>query len=128
FGDRSSRHAPLDLAAGQRLGPDDQPGAAFGEARRAHRVLDAALPEDFHGAGVDAARFRRQRGAAMALDQERAYAVLREQQRGREPHRTAAGNQNGYFEHFCPSSWLVGKMGATASAVAFGETTSPGGS
>jgi len=39
------------------------------------------------------------RRARVALDQQRADAVLGEQQRGGQSDRTAAGNQNGNFEH-----------------------------
>jgi hypothetical protein len=41
----------------------------------------------------------------MTLDQQRADTVLREQQRGHQAHRAAAGNQNWNVEHGLPF-WL----------------------
>ncbi len=96
---RAAGHEAMDLAARQRFRPDDQARAGLRQPRRTHRFLDAALPEHLHGAGIDAARLRRQRGAGMTLHHQRLDAVLRQQQRGHQADRAAAGNQNGDIEH-----------------------------
>jgi len=83
LGGGAAGYPALDLPAGQRFGPDDRSQPAFLQPRLPDRGIDAALPEDFHGARVDAARFRRDRGARVSFDQQRTHAVLREQQRGR---------------------------------------------
>jgi len=97
---RATGHPALDLGAGERFGPHDQPHPAFLQAGFPDRGVDTALPEDFHRPCIDAARFRRKRSARVALDQHRGHAMPGQEEGGGEADGTAAGNQNGDVEHF----------------------------
>jgi len=73
-------HAALDLLAGKGLGPDDQPQPSFRQSCVPDRGIDAALPEDFHGTGIDPTRFWRECRARVTFDKQRAHTVPGEQQ------------------------------------------------
>ena len=62
--------------------------ARIGEGDVAHRLLDSDLPEDLHRPRVDESRLRIDRRPGVLLDQQRGDAVMTQEDRGAQSHRT----------------------------------------
>jgi hypothetical protein len=73
------------------------PGTLLGRgAGRQHPVhVDAGRPEDLEGAGTDHVGGRRRQRSCPALDDHVVDPLLGEEERGDQPHRTAADHQYG---------------------------------
>ena len=92
---RPAGHTALDLFPCQGPRPHDQARALDGQPRVADLLVDAALPVHLHRAGIDAARLGQDGRVRMPLGEERADAVLGQEDRCGEAHRAAAHDEDG---------------------------------
>ena len=103
LGPRAPGDTALQLLAGQRARPDDEARALVGEPGGAHRRLDAALSVDLHGPRIDAAGLGMDGRARVPLHDQGGDTEPREQDRGGEPDRAAAGDEDVDLAHGGPS-------------------------
>ncbi len=99
LGPRASGDAAVELFPGERARPHDEARAVGRQAGVADALLHAELAVHLHRARVDAARLGMHGGARVTLDQQRADAEVREQDRGGQPDRPAADDEDGDLEH-----------------------------
>ena len=87
---------PAELVAHEGRHPSD-PGTVLGRGTGGQHLVhvDTGRPKDFEGAGTDDVGRRRRQAPGAALDDDVVDALLGEEQRGDESHRTAAHHQDG---------------------------------